>query len=76
LELSGLLLLGFAGLFIGAWLSQLILRQSPFLHILIPLVMNMGLGLALIGKGARPETGKAIMIGGTIVSVSLPFILL
>jgi hypothetical protein len=38
--------------------------------------MNIGLGSLLIGKGGRPEAGKAIVIGGVIVSLALPFILL
>lgn len=72
----GSLLLAFAGLLVGAWLSQFFPRPTPFLLILIPLAINIGLGLLLIRKGGRAETGKIILFGGTIASLALPFILL
>jgi hypothetical protein len=73
---AGPLLLGFAGLLLGAWFSQFFLGPSLFLVILVPLAMNIGLGSLLIGKGGRPEAGKAVVFGGVIVSLALPFILL
>jgi hypothetical protein len=30
----------------------------------------------LMGRGGKPETGRAIVLGGTFVSVALRFILL
>ena len=72
----GPLLLGFVGLFVGAGFSQIFPQPTPFLLILVPLAMNVGLGSLLMSKGARPETGKAVMLGGTFVSLALPFILL
>jgi predicted phage tail protein len=72
----GPLLLGFAGLLVGAWFSQFFSGPTPFLPFLVPLGMNVGLGSLLLSKGARPEAGKAVMLGGTFVSLALPFILL
>jgi hypothetical protein len=73
---SGSLVLALAGLLFGAWLSQFFPRPTPFLLFLPSLIMNVGLGLLLIRRAGRVETGKAIMVGGTIASLALPFILL
>jgi len=68
------LLLAFTGLFVGAWFAQFIMPTFPTVF-LIPIALNVVAGALLI-RGRKMETGKAVVVGGVIVSLALPFILL
>ncbi|MDV3244471.1 MAG: hypothetical protein LYZ66_04765 [Nitrososphaerales archaeon] len=72
---AGSLLLALTGLLIGAWLAQFFPPPSPSVF-LVPLVMNVSLGYALIRSRARVKTGQIILYGGTLASLLLPFVLL
>jgi len=63
-------------LLVGAGISQFFPRPTPFLLVLVPLAMTVGVGALLMDKGGRREAGKALLIGGAVASVALPFILL
>ncbi len=71
---AGTLLLTFIGFLIGVELAQYAPPPSPSAFI-VPLVVNFGLGLALMTTG-RVKAGKILFCGGSIASVALPFILL
>jgi len=70
----GSLTLAIAGLFLGAFLAQSIFPTFPTI-VIVPLCLNVAAGYLLI-RANRTETGKVLLLGGTIASVALPFILL